>query len=109
MRFRFAVLLGAVAVMSFLPATALAQGVGGGPKGGATFSTLSGEFADPDLASVTFEYKAGFALGGIPRSRSTTSRFRHCSSTHRPAAEGRLWRCSGDLRSPSSSGPRPKT
>jgi len=65
MTIRCAVLLGLAVVVSLAPTAASAQGVGGGPKGGVTFSSLSGEFADPDLSSVSFEYQAGFAIGGF--------------------------------------------
>jgi hypothetical protein len=65
MKLRFAVLLGLAVIVSLAPTAALAQGVGGGPKGSITFSSLSGEFADPDLSNVSFEYQAGFAIGGF--------------------------------------------
>ncbi len=73
MKLRFAVFLGLTAVFLLTPVTALTQGVGGGAKGGVTFSALSGEFADPDLAAVSFEYQPGFTIGGfvaVPMGRS---------------------------------------
>jgi len=65
MKLRIAALLGIATVLSLVSSAALAQGVGGGPKGGVTFSSLSGEFADPAFSEVTFEYGPGFAVGGF--------------------------------------------
>jgi hypothetical protein len=65
MKLRIVVILGLAAIVSLAPSAALAQRVGGGPKAGVTFSSLSGEFADPDFSNVSFEYGPGFAIGGF--------------------------------------------